>query len=394
MKNLTFVAVLCALLGSLLAEVSSKAESIAVAEVKTIAFVKSGAVVLNPGQGWILYGSPRNQSPDTIALGTTGYQRFDWCVLNPQEDVYNWSPIDTAIAQWAQHGKQFCFGVMSVNTFGNVYATPKWVFDKGAKYTMGNNEANRTEMRYYIPVWNDPIYVSACKKFAEALAKRYDGNPNVAFIDVRNYGNWGENHMYPFERNTLPLKPEEVTGLLFKPYIDCFKRTPLIICHLHTVRNITFQDGARFDYDYESIKHWAVDNGMGLRRDGIMGRIGIGGSDGDEIAAAIGKTPIAWEFLGTFRNRERDTNRTWDDDVFIDIIKKNKPQYIGMGQWGNDAQYMLSRKPELIKRVANMMGFNFAMTSAQYTNMLWWSVTIDSVFVRFKRQIGAFGKSH
>ena len=25
---------------------------------------------------------------------------------------------------------------------------------------------------------------------------------------------------------------------------------------------------------------------------------------------------------------------------------------------------------------------------------LWWSVTIDSIFVRFKRQIGAFGKSH
>ena len=336
----------------------------------TVEFEKSGEVVLNPGQGWILYGSPGNQSAATLALGTTGYQRFDWCVLNPEEDVYNWTPVDNAISQWAQEGKQFCFGVMSVNTFGNVYATPKWVFDKGAKFTMGNNESRRNDMRYFIPVWNDPVYVAACKKFAEAMAEKYDGNPNIAFIDIRNYGNWGEMHSYPFERETFPLKPEEVINLLFQPYIDNFKKTPLIICHPHTVKNITWQDDAKYDYDYDIIMHWAVDHGIGLRRDGIMGKIGIGGSDGDEIASAIGRTPIAWEFLGTYRNRENDTNKPWKDEDFIDIINRNKPNYIGMGQWGNDAQYMLSKKPELVREVANMMGYHFAMTSAKYPKTL------------------------
>ena len=337
---------------------------------QTVHFEKSGEIVLNPGQGWILYGSPSNQSEATLALGTTGYQRYDWCTLNPEEDVYNWAPVDNAIAQWAQKGKQFCFGVMNVNTFGNLYATPKWVFDNGAKFTMGNNESRRTEMRYFIPVWNDPIFVDANKKFAKALAEKYDGNPNVAFIDVRNYGNWGENHMYPFERETYPLKPEEVIELLFKPYVDVFKKTPLVICHPHTVKNIVWHNNERFDYDYDIIMHWAVANGMGLRRDGIMGKIGIGGSDGDEIASAIGKTPIAWEFLGTYRARERDTNKPWDDEDFITIVKRNKPNYIGMGQWGNDAQYMLEKKPEIVHKVANMMGFHFAMTNATFPKTL------------------------
>ncbi len=337
---------------------------------ETIFFEKSGEIVLNPGQGWVLYGIPGDHSSETLALGTTGYQRYDWCTLNPEEDVYNWAPLDDALNQWAEKGKQFSFGVMSVNTFGNYYATPEWVFGKGAKFTMGNNEAKRDEMKYFIPIWNDPVYVAASKKFAEALAARYDGNPNIAFIDIRNYGNWGELHMYPFERSTVPLTPDEVINLLFKPYSDSFKTTPLIICHPHTLKNIIFKDETTYDYDYDIIMNWAVDRGIGLRRDGIMGKIGIGGSDGDEITSAIGKTPIVWEFLGTFRSLETDPNRPWNDNDFIEIIQRNKPNYIGMGQWGNDSKYMLSKKSELVKRVANEMGFHFFMKSATYPTSL------------------------
>ena len=41
-----------------------------------------------------------------------------------------------------------------------------------------------------------------------------------------------------------------------------------------------------------------------------------------------------------------------------------------MGQWGDDAQYMLSQKPRLVKEVANLMGFNFSMTTASYTDTI------------------------
>ena len=322
---------------------------------------KSEEVVLNPGQGWILYGYPNSQSAATIALGTTGYDRFDWSQINPSENVYKWSIIDNEINAWAQHGKQFAFGIMSVNTFGNVYCTPKWVFDKGAKYTMGNGEdepGSSTERIYYIPVWDDPIYVAECKKLAEALAKRYDGNPNIAFIDIRNYGNWGEMHMYPFAKWTTLLKTEDIQSLLIQPYIDHFEKTQLIICWGDTY------------YMNNSINYWAVNNGIGLRMDGIMGEPYSGNQrNGELIAMAIGKEPIVWEFLGNFSSFENNAQKPWDDNRFMNSIKANKPSYISLGGWGDEAQYMLSKKPKLVREVTNLMGFNFSVTDVSYNNM-------------------------
>jgi gliding motility-associated-like protein len=360
-KNIVFqhlVASVLALLISCLNGEFSNAQT--AAEVKVVNFDKSGEVVLNPGQGWILYGAPSTQSTATVEMGTTGYERFNWSDLNPAEGVYNWTRLDNSITQWAQRGKQFSFGVMNVNTSGNMYyCTPKWVFDKGAKYTMGHDEANinhgsdMSKLKYYIPVWDDPIYVAACKKFIEALAARYNGNPNIAFIDIRNYGNWGEMHMYPFESHTKHLTDEKVQNLLFKPYRDNFTETKLVICWAQPPLTTT--------------NRWIVDNGMGLRRDGIMGQYN---EEGAEIVMAAGKEPIVWEFIDAYRNLENSSSRPWDDEKFLRIIKTNKPNYIGMGHWGDDAQYMLRRKPELVKKVANLMGYHFAMTRAKYTSLL------------------------
>jgi len=321
-------------------------------------FNKSGEAVLNPGQGWILYGDPSDHSTATLAVGTTGYNRYSWSQINPQENVYNWSHIDNMINAWAKLGKQFAFGIMSVYCPGEVYCTPKWIFDKGAKYTMGNSDEKSTERKYFIPVWDDPVYVEECKKFAEALAKRYDGNPNIAFIEIRNYGNWGEMHMWPFSQHTRSLTAEQVQTLLIQPYLNNFKNTQLGICWGEPPLN-------------NSINHWVVEKGIALRNDGIMGDKSSTGhsGNGDVISMAIGKTPVIWEFIHTsFKKLENHSDYPWDDKRFINIIKTGKPNYIGLGGWGNDAQYMLSRKPELVREVANLMGFNFSITTASYAN--------------------------
>ena len=318
-------------------------------------FEKSGEVVLNPGKGWILYGNAFEHSPDVIALGTTGYRRFDWCDLNPQEDVYDWSPIDDAVSAWAQFGKQFAFGVMSLNANGNVYCTPKWVFDKGANYTVGKIP-NSTEKEFYIPVWDDPVYVAECKKFAEALAVKYDDNPNIAFIDIRNYGNWGEMHMFPFFQYTKYLSDDQLKELLIRPYLDNFIKTQIVICDIEP------------PHSRNNMNNWVVNNGIGLRIDGIMGNKKLTGTsgDGDVVSMAIGKQPIVWELLGTFKSFENNPNKSWDDKRFINIIKTYKPNFINMGGWGTDALYMLNQKTEMVREVANLMGYNLSMASAKY----------------------------
>ncbi|MCL2774890.1 MAG: beta-galactosidase [Oscillospiraceae bacterium] len=322
----------------------------------TVNPVKTDEPVINPGMGWILYGDPSNQTPETLALSSTGYMRFSWSDLNPEEGVYNWSIIDNAIENWKNCGKQFAFGVMSVNTSGAPKQIPDWIFDKGMQYTMGKGESS-DDLSFYIPVWNDPVYIEECAKFAEALAEKYDGNPDIAFIDIRNFGNWGENHLYPFEATSVFISDDDLKKL-WQPYIDNFKKTQLAICC----------NGS--DDKDKNVEKWAVDNGVTYRRDGLMGKIGWGGSNGDELSYAFGKLPVIWEFFGSFRSLENSADRKWNDDEFIENIKNNQPTYIGMGQWGDDAAYMLSKKEDLIKQAANMMGYHFTVVQAKYMNII------------------------
>ena len=328
------------------------------AEVITVNFERSGELIINPGQGWILYGSDiSHQTRATLAHGTTGYQRFEWQTINPAEGVYNWTPVDAAIAAWRRAGKQFAFGVMAVNTSGSPRAFPQWLIDNGMAYTMGNREQHSNDLTHFIPVWNDPVYVEAVRTFARALAERYDGHPDVAFIDIRKYGNWGEMHMFPFRAHTTSLSDEEVQELFIRPYLDAFTQTQLIMCWAEP--------------PLETTNEWVVENGIGLRRDGIMGRRDWNrGTHGESIRHAAGRTPIVWEFMGLFRNLMTQPVDPWDDERFLNSVIENKPSFIGLGKWQDDAQYMLSQRPELVREVAHLMGYHFFMSSAVYTDVM------------------------
>jgi len=382
-------------------------------------FEKSNEIVLNPGQGWIIYepyedrfdrlaSNPsaaniealRNMTAhgvkygDVLDLGTTGYNRYWWRGIQTGENTYNWSEIDRDIAKWAAVGKKYAFGVTSISTHSTGTYTftdafeiagvsgaelnvtylcplPTWLIRKGIKFTIENAADYSKVSKIIVPVWDDPIYVAECAKFAQVLADRYDGNPNIAFIDIRTYGNWGEMHMYPFfERRWQEyaghLTDAQVQSLLLQPYINAFKKTQLVVC-----------GGAPPLTD--NLPVWAVNNGVGLRFDSFMCEKDDGGKFDDAYGVstlpAVGKMPNVWEM---FKFKELYDSGDWDnapargkmtgDQAFLKAIRDNKPNYIGMGQWDDDAQYMLSKKRELVREAAKLIGYYFSMTKANYTN--------------------------
>jgi len=107
----------------------------------TVMPVTSNDVLLNPGKGWVLYGSPASQSAATLAIATVGYDRYDWSAIEPKEGQYNWSMIDYDMNAWIGVGKQFAFGVMNANSSAgnNPYVTPRWVFADGAASVKSNS---------------------------------------------------------------------------------------------------------------------------------------------------------------------------------------------------------------------------------------------------------------
>lgn len=304
----------------------------------------SNDVLTNPGKGWVLYGSPTQQSPSTRAYGTVGYVRYDWSSVEPTEGHYNWSMIDYDLNSWVAFGKQFAFGVMNANSSSSTsYITPSWVFKDGAASLRATTYDDLTGKKgvQYEPVWNDPIYLQKVRDFLAALAQRYDGNPHIAYIDIRSYGNWGEQHVYGISPSA-PLSAADVQTHI-QMYRNAFQRTQLI-----TPWGMP---------DYNSVYNWAVNNGIGMRRDGMMVD-----STGSELTPANGKAPAIFEFYGSYQ--WLNGGGYWNTTKLRQEVEVGKPSYIGMGQWGNDAQLMLATQSSLVHDLANHMGYDFVLKSA------------------------------
>ena len=304
----------------------------------------SNDVLLNPGKGWVLYGSPSNQSASTMAYATVGYVRYDWSSIEPTEGHYNWSVIDSDLNAWVAQGKQFAFGIMNADSSSSThYVTPRWVFADGAASVRCNtfdDLTGRTGIQYE-PVWDNPVFLQKVKNFLAALAQRYDNNPHIAYIDVRSYGNWGEQHVYGIPPS-VPLSAAGVQTHI-QMYRDAFKHTQIIV--------------PWGTPEYNSIYDWAVNNGVGMRRDGM-----IVDSIGSELTRAQGKVPSVFEFYGSYEWLTQ--NGYWNSAELRQEVETGEPSYIGMGQWDNDAQVMLSKEPTLIHDLANRMGYDFVLTSA------------------------------
>jgi hypothetical protein len=312
----------------------------------------SSTIRLNPGKGWVLYGDIAAYSPELLALGSVNYERTEWSTLEPQQGVFDWKFIDDRIRRCAALGKSFAFGVMCANVNSTQeYPTPKWVFDMGAEsYTSKSAVTGVTQI---IPVWDDPIFLKQVGAFAQALGQRYDGNPHIAFIDIRSYGNWGEGHLWGIGGTRI-----SDAGLkqLILNYQCAFPRTQLIL---------PWGEKA-----YDPVYQWAINQGIGLRRDGICGN-----SDGSETLPCFGKVPAVFEFFDTYENMKNlgwwDGRQTPDGNghTLMECFKNGRPSYIGLSVSPESAAVFVREQRTLIAKLANSMGYDLAIRRAVFPNI-------------------------
>jgi hypothetical protein len=229
----------------------------------------TGAALVNPGMGWTMhfysnvpanYGSklaPADTLDDFPGLSTV-YLRLPWAYLEPQEGKYNWAILDTPAQRWIDKGRRIALRFTTSENWMK-YATPEWVKEAGAKgilYTF--NKGPVAEGDSWDPVFDDAVYLEKLDAFLAAAAKRYDGNPNVEFIDVGTYGMWGEGHTFMSSRqDSLAIQKIHIDL-----HLKHFKRTLLCISddfagHDKAGRNFPITD-------------YALSRGVTLRDDSIL----------------------------------------------------------------------------------------------------------------------------
>lgn len=286
-------------------------------------FDENPQIFQNPGQGWARFSQKMAGSKVNINYGV-GYARYIWEVLEPKEGEYNWKPIDSAIEDFAKLGLPFYFRIMCVNTSGypQKYATPKWVFDKGAKHTLltlqkaPNKKYPDGKVEIVVPEFGDHVFIAAHEKFIKALAQRYDGDPRIGGLDLGSYGNWGEWHCTSLGLGKGVVRPHspEIRRHYADMYLKNFKKTQIIF----------------MTDDHETLEY-ALGKGekprVGMRRDGV-GSPGhfkrwFGTSPYEKITrmADVWKdAPMFYEFYGTV---EMMRDKGWDIPFSLEWVLKN-----------------------------------------------------------------------
>ncbi len=326
----------------------------------TIQPVADPTLLKNPGKGYVEYWGP---SEYTAAVVDTGYSRCSWAVLEPAEGGYDWSWIDSKIASYAAQGVKFSFRV--INTDCGYQATPLWVYlpgtnaQTGAVYTNGSSSRTIADPcggsnNLVIPVsWDNPVYVARMKEFIQAFAARYNGNTNIEFIDLGEYGLWGESNG-SFGAGTSNLQPNDLLTNYYEPYVQAFPNTKLL-----EVEG-TF---------YGPVGATLINQGCGDRTDG--GMYGVG-NDNSTLLFSYPYQPTMMEGA-QYGPASTNYYRFSAMNEYLLNFAANRPSFTQFNynsdpDFGADDLYLTATN--FFNTVANLLGYHFVLQQASVPKVI------------------------
>lgn len=315
----------------------------------------TGEALVNPGMGWVLhyydnipqnYGSrlePSDTVDDFPGLSVV-YLRIPWSYIEPEEGRFNWSVLDTPAQRWVAKGKQIALRITCSESWLR-WATPEWVHRAGAKgYDFEPGVGVKEGGPYWEPDYADPIFLQKLDNFLAALAKRYDGNPEVAFIDIGSLGVWGEGHTFASTRREIPAET-------YKTHIDLhlkhFKHTLLAANDDFSLR------GAGPTKPQDETIDYAQQKGLTLRDDSIL----VQGGDNAYFHAGMAQAfwrdrPVILECEHYGPSKERGY---WQDgSKYLQAVEEYHASYASIHWWPRE---FLEENRELINRINLRLGY-------------------------------------
>jgi alpha-L-rhamnosidase len=316
----------------------------------------TGAALINPGMGWVLhfydniptnYGSrlePSDTVDDFPGL-TVVYLRIPWSYIEPEEGKFNWAVVDTPAQRWIAKGKQVAFRFTCTESWMR-WATPEWVHKAGAKgYNFKPGQETATGP-YWEPEYDDPVFLEKLDHFLAAAASRYDGNPEVAFIDVGSFGVWGEGHTWASTRRKWPA------STLIR-HIDLYRR------HFKKTLLAANDD---FVFQGDEVIAYALKHGLTLRDDSIL----VQGGTNAYFHAAMAQ-PF-WPRLPVILESEhygpsRDRGNWKDGSQYLQAVEDYHASYASIHWWPRE---FLAENKDLIARMNRRMGYRLQLVQASW----------------------------
>lgn len=311
----------------------------------TVRFTETESLHVNPGKGWMVHQRLPSQQPRLPC--SVAYFRLNWEELEPVEGDYRWVQIDEAIKAWEKQGARIAFRIMTANAHTKgYYCSPKWLFDAGCRsyeYLRGGEDTMEGGQRIprIEPDYSDPLFLKKHETLIRAVAARYDGHPQVEFLDIGSYGIWGEWH-------TPNGKPWKVRRGIIDMYLSSFHKTPLV----------SMSD------DAEALAY-SLSHGAGFRRDGVGSPWHEANWIGSKKYANVTgfpdqwkRAPVVFEWFGPYDFLQR---RRWSFDRAVNFMLANHVTFIN----DNVGKVPETEWPKL-QKLARLSGYRFVLREVSH----------------------------
>jgi hypothetical protein len=330
-------------------------------EVKPI---DNGKALLNPFMGWNLayYTDDGNHYGTRLKKGDIldwfpGCNiisfRIGWARIEKQDGVFDWSYTDSIAKYWTQQGKQSAFCWINFSTIAQ--SAPLWLKDLGAKGWIYPHESG-----YWVPLWDDPIMIRRLERFIAEAAKRYNGKPEVAFVEVGSLGTWGEGHTWAGPNIIVPEITDSAALLHLNLWRKYFNKTPLFI------NDDLCLDPPGTSRERPVRVNWMLNNNCGLSDWSVLV---------DNRPVSLSLMEKVWRNQPTLIEHEHYGSsmrkNVWKDGkLLLEAVEKYHASHLRIHWWpdeflnGNGKE--LPGNKELINAINLRLGYRFQVTSFSY----------------------------
>jgi hypothetical protein len=160
------------------------------------------------------------------------YIRCDWRDVQKRPGRLDLSPVwGLTLDAARRHKKRVAFRVMISNTVGQpqYLALPDFVQAKVPIVPIGSIPEYGS-FKFREPRYDHPEFLKAFRELVELLAAEFDSNPLIEWIDLMQYGFWGESHTGGLP-NPFPdyVTAERTMVALTRLQVDAFQHAQLAV---------------------------------------------------------------------------------------------------------------------------------------------------------------------
>lgn len=237
------------------------------------------------------------------------YIRCDWRDVQKAPGRLDLSPVWALTMDAAKrHGLRVAFRIQLSNPEfqPKQLALPDFLHSRVPVAKIGRFPDKPTGVEYVEPRYDHPEFQKAFRELNDLLVERFDGDPLIEWVDIMQYGFWGEGHT-----NNIPNPfPDYVTAertfvAMTGHQLGTWKKTPLAVNTEPDISNV----GNR------KVIEMSTKAGAWLRSDSIIVEEPI------QIDQLVNRPPWAAAILedGTFR--QYDANKLKVDESGINVLE-------------------------------------------------------------------------